>query len=174
MKGNYFFIISICVVAIFLLAKYFYFKPGYDSGQQAPDFSSTLISGERFSLSDLRDNYILLDFWGSWCGPCRVENPHLVELYNEFHNQSFNNAENFEIVSVAIETNEARWRHAIIRDKLSWKYHLGEFQRFKSPIAQMYGVREVPTKYLIGPEGNIIAVNPDFKTIRQTLESLIR
>ena len=139
-----------------------YQMPKFDDGEMAPGFQAQLLDGKDFALSDLRENYVLLDFWGSWCGPCRKENPDLVKLYDQFSGKSFTDAKGFEIVSVAIETNERRWKNAIKKDMLDWPYHIVQLDRFKSPIALEYGVREIPTKYLLDTKGEILMVNPSF------------
>ena len=146
---------------------YFYKQPKYDSGEMAQNFESTLLDGSAFKLSDLRGKYVLLDFWGSWCGPCRQENPELVKLYQDIKSMHLNADGEFEIVSVAIETKRENWEKAINSDGLNWKYHIGEFERFKSPIATLYGVKSIPTKYFINPEGRILFVNPSLDEIRE-------
>ena len=90
--------ISLLFVLALVLGRYVYFKPSVSHGEAAPEISATLLNGSEFKLSALRGNYVLLDFWGSWCGPCRRENPSLVKLYNTFHGQSFEAASGFEIV----------------------------------------------------------------------------
>lgn len=152
------------------MINYFYRKPKLAEGQKALDFQSELISGEIFHLSDLRGRYVLLDFWGSWCGPCRKENPQLVQLYHETKDQSYTDADGFDIISVAIETKKSAWLKAIQSDGLVWPYQIGEFDRFSSPIASMYKVREIPTKYLLDTTGAVILVNPKVAEIRQFLK----
>jgi thiol-disulfide isomerase/thioredoxin len=169
MKKMIGYLIPLLIIAIFLVGKYFYFKPKYINGEVAPDFSGKLLSGEDFTFSSLKGQYVLLDFWGSWCGPCRKESPRMVELYQNFHGKEYNNAEGFEIVSVAIETNEKSWKAAIQKDGLDWKYHISENQRFKSPTPAKYGVREIPTKYLINPKGQIVGVNLSIEQIAEFL-----
>ena len=171
MKRNWWYIVLLLGVLALYGGRYLYFLPKYHDGEQAEEFDAVLLNGNAFALSELRGSYVLLDFWGSWCGPCRRENPDLVELYNTFHNADFNGAEGFEIVSVGIESNERNWKLAIQRDGLVWPYHIGQFERFRSPIARQYGVREIPTKYLVDPKGNIISVNPSFKEIYDLLSS---
>lgn len=139
-----------------------YQMPKFSDGEMAPGFQAELINGKSFSLSELKGSYVLLDFWGSWCGPCRVESPYLVQLHNMFNGKSFTDADGFEIVSVAIETNEGRWRKAIEKDKLNWPHHIVQLDRFKGKIAKEYGVREIPTKYLLDTKGEILMVNPSF------------
>ena len=171
MKGYWWYIVVLIGVAAYYGGRYLYFLPKYGDGEQVEDFSAQLIDGSEFALSDLRGKYVLIDFWGSWCGPCRQENPYLVQLYNAFQGQTFSGAEGFEIVSIAIETSERSWKSAIQRDGLVWPYHIGQFDRFKSPIARQYGVREIPTKYLVGPRGNIISVNPSVQEVYDLLSS---
>ncbi len=161
------------VIVIGYIIYYFYKQPIYKSGEMSKDFNATLIDGQSFKLYDLHGKYVLLDFWGSWCGPCRVENPELAALYNTYNNRDFKSAGGFEIVSVAIETKKESWEKAIKSDGLSWKYQIGEFERFKSPIATLYGVKEIPTKYFISPEGRILMVNPKISEIATYLDENI-
>ena len=164
---------SFLIVAIAILlyfgGRHLYFKPKYKRGEIAGEFEAVLIDGSLFRLSDLQGKYVLLDFWGSWCGPCRMENPHVVELYEDFSTRRFTNAEGFEIVGIAIEMNEIAWKKAIERDRLSWKFHIGQFERFSSPLARKYGVREIPTKYLLDTDGSILMINPRIAEFRQFL-----
>lgn len=147
-----------------------YQMPKFSDGEVVPGFQAQLIDGSSFSLSDLREYYVLLDFWGSWCGPCRVESPDLVKLHKTFNGQSFSDAKGFEIVSVAIETNETRWKKAIVKDKLDWPHHIVQLDRFKGPIAKEYGVREIPTKYLLDTKGEVLMVNPSFEELHTFLK----
>ncbi len=148
---------------------YFYKKPKYIYGESAPNFKSTTPEGKTLSLSDFKGQLILLDFWGSWCPPCRQESPDLVKLHQKFHGKSFKKATNFDILSVGIETDKSRWINAIQKDNLYWPNHVSGMQRLKDPIALLYGVREIPTKYLIDEKGMIIAVNPTFSELNEML-----
>ena len=150
-----------------------YKMPKFSDGEQAPGFQAELLNGTSFSLSDLSGSYVLLDFWGSWCGPCRVESPNLVALHKSFNGKSFKDAKGFEIVNVAIETNEARWKQAIEKDKLNWPHHIVQLDRFSSPIAKQYGVREIPTKYLLDTKGEILMVNPSFLELESFLNERV-
>ena len=149
--------------------------PTYSDGETAPDFSWTTTNQEEVKLSDLKGNFVLLDFWGSWCGPCRAENPYLVKLYDKYHNANFKNFKNFEIVSVGIERDTKRWMRAIEKDNLKWQHHAFDetksFKFFNSGIAGQYSIKEVPTKYLINEKGAIVSVNPTVEQIDKILSA---
>ena len=160
---------AILVLVVALAGRYFYFKPKFDSGEDLPNFSATLLNGEDMKLSDLRGKYVLVDFWGSWCGPCRAENPHLVNLYKKYNGHKFKNADDFEILSVGIEKREERWKRAIEKDGLIWKYHVLDitesFKFFNSEIASQFGVKQLPSKYLLNEKGVIISVDPTIEEL---------
>ncbi|MEW7281092.1 TlpA disulfide reductase family protein [Aquimarina sp. 2201CG1-2-11] len=144
---RYFIIIVILLVALF----YFYVKfLGAKEGEQAPDFQTTLIDETSFKLSDLQGKYVLLDFWGSWCPPCRKENPKLVELHKKYANK-------LTIVTVALEKDSISWKKAAQKDGFVWKNQIVHQNKFVllSPIARAYGVTEIPAKFLIDPNGKL-------------------
>ena len=172
-------VLLIIAAGLFFVAKSFFMAPKYGDGEKAPNFSTTLIDGQAFSLEDMRGKYVLLDFWGTWCGPCRVEFPHLIALNNKYKNVKIPNADGFEIVSVALERDGSgakdRTKRAIDKLGLDWEYHIFDpitnFKLFNAEIATgLYGVREVPTKYLIAPDGGIVGVNMSFEDIQKTLD----
>ncbi len=162
------FILALMIVG--LTANHIYRLPKFHDGEQATPFNVIMPDGKPFSLDELRGQYVLLDFWGSWCPPCRKENPKLVSLYKKYNGRKFNNADNFEIVSIAIETKKEKWQNAVKTDSLYWPYHISEFKRFSSPTVSLYGVKEIPTKYLLSPDGIILMVNPDFDDLDAFLE----
>ncbi len=157
-------LISPGIIILFLIGyfvvKPLYMKPAYQRGETAPNITATTLNGENFTLSNFKGKFVLIDFWGSWCGPCRRENPKLVTLYKKFKN---NKDVDLEMVSIGVETNEDRWKRAIKRDGLIWPYHILDkaesLRFFDSPIAKEYGVKEVPSKFLLNPSGEIIGVN---------------
>ena len=152
------------VVIGFLVIRYFYFQPKFMVGASIPSFTAELKNGEFFSTDEMDKSYVLYDFWGSWCGPCRKENKNLVKLYDEFGKN-----ENFSIVSIAIETEEMAWKKAILQDQLNWKYHIVQTERFKSPIAQLFGIKEIPTSYMVNPKGKIVGVNMTYPEMKSFL-----
>ncbi|NNE30055.1 MAG: TlpA family protein disulfide reductase [Saprospiraceae bacterium] len=163
-KTNLFLILAI---ALFFGGRYLWMKPKFDPGQKAPLFSAPMPDGGTLNLADYSGKYVLLDFWGSWCGPCRAESPNLVRLYREYQPKGL------EIVSISLERSANNWKRAIQKDGLYWDDHASNLQRMKDPIAKMYGVREIPTKYLINPEGYIIATNPTFAQLESTLDEVL-
>ncbi len=120
-------------------------------GSEAPDFAAPNPNGKIIRLSELRGNVVLLQFWASWCKPCRRNNPKLVALYNQYNDKGF------EIFSFSIDTDKGKWVQAIRADKLRWQYHASDLKGWKSPIAQLYKITHTPTYILISPTGHIIA-----------------
>jgi len=170
-KLNY---IILAFVAIGLVFYFVRKLPKFDSGQIAPDFGATTLYGEQLTFSGFEGQYVLLDFWGSWCPPCRKENPELVSLLKKHQNNSYKDATAFQIVSVAVETNKKAWENAIQRDGLFWKHHISSLERFNDPIVTAYGVKEIPTKYLVGPDFKIIGVNWTVQQIDDYLTKQIK
>jgi len=172
LKNSTFVILAIFVLA--MVGRHFYMQPNVNDGELAPDFESTLLSGESFKLSDLRGNYVLLDFWGSWCGPCIADNPKLKTLYGKYNGKKFKGAKGFEIVGVAVESNAARWPKAVKRFGLTWPYQILDeatsLRFFDSKLAKLYGVADLPAKFLIDPNGNTIGVNQPVEEIAAFLE----
>ena len=124
-------------------------------GAFAPKFSGPGLNGEIISLNSINSKFILLDFWASWCAPCRVENPGLTETMNKF------NPEDFIIVGVSLDINEASWRKAITDDGIEDWVHISSLKYFNDPISKLYNVAAegVPTSFLIGPDKKIIEKN---------------
>jgi len=148
-------------------------KPKFRNGEDIPTIEAELLNGDRFNIEQLKGKYVLVDFWGSWCGPCRKENPALVALYNKYNGQKFAKASGFEVVSIAVETEQDKWKRAIVKDGLSWPYHIVQLERFSSPIVKEFGVREIPTKYLLNEKGQIISVNATMDVLDRLLADRI-
>ena len=125
-----------------------------DIGVKAPDFSAPTPDGEMISLYDVLGKYTIIDFWASWCKPCRRENPNVVNVYNMYHDQGLN------IISVSLDKagQKDRWLKAIEDDKLTW-HHVSNLKAWKDPVAGLYNVRSIPATFLLDENGIIIAKN---------------
>lgn len=121
-------------------------------GKEAPEIALQNPDGEVVTLSSLRGNYVLIDFWAAWCKPCRAENPNVVRLYNEYEGN------NFEILGVSLDRTRERWLQAIDQDGLPW-LHVSDLKYWRSQAAQDYQVGAIPATFLIDPDGIIIAKN---------------
>lgn len=119
-------------------------------GKMAPDFTEALPNGDMMSLSDLRGNVVLLDFWASWCGPCRRENPNVVALYEKYKDKGFT------VMSVSLDKDKDKWLKAIENDNLTWPNHVSDLKFWQSKAAKLYGVSGIPFTVLIDQEGKII------------------
>lgn len=127
-------------------------------GQKAPELKFDDPNGKKLALSEInKGRFILLDFWASWCGPCRRANPELVKLYHDFKNKKLKQAKNgFTVVSVSLDKAKEAWTQAIQADKLEWPYHMSDLLAWNSKAAEIYGVQYVPQAFLIGPDGKIL------------------
>jgi thiol-disulfide isomerase/thioredoxin len=132
-------------------------------GDRFTDFAQPDVNGKPVSLSDFRGKVVLLEFWGSWCGPCRKSNPELVKVYHEF------NASGFEVLGVASESNRNAWLHAIEKDKLPWT-NVTELKGDKNNAAMIYGISYYPSNFLIDQGGTIIGKDISGNALRRMLK----
>lgn len=145
-------------VSLFITAQAQYNNDYIKIGQAAPELSYQDPNGKVLKLSELnKGSYVLLDFWASWCGPCRASNPALVKMYNEFSTKKFKSAKNgFKVVSVSLDKNKDAWMAAIKKDNLTWPYHMSDLGGWQSEAASKYGVQYIPQAFLLDPNGKVI------------------
>ena len=136
-------------------------------GSQAPDFSMADASGKQIALSSFKGKYVLIDFWASWCGPCRGENPNVVANYNKFKNK------NFTVLGVSLDEDKTKWLEAIKKDKLSWA-HVSDLKGWNSASVPLFGFDGIPYNVLIDPTGKIIATELRGEELGRKLEVVLK
>jgi peroxiredoxin/glutathione S-transferase len=135
-------------------------------GKTAPDINLENQEGKAVTLSSLRGKVVLIDFWASWCGPCRAENPNVVRLYNRFKNKGF------EIYGVSLDNKKEAWLNAIEKDKLTW-LHVSDLKGWQSEAARNYAVQAIPQTFLLDKDGKIIARNLRGKALEDKLDEVL-
>lgn len=137
-------------------------------GEEAPDIKLTDPSGKVVALSSLKGKIVLLDFWASWCGPCRKENPNVVRAYDTYKDKGFT------VYSVSLDNNKDNWTQAILKDGLKWESHVSDLKGWQSSAAQLYGVRGIPATFLLDKDGKVVATNLRGESLENMLESLCK
>ncbi len=136
-------------------------------GEIAPDFTQNDPDGKPVKLSDFRGKYVLVDFWASWCGPCRAENPNVVAAFNKYKGK------NFTILGVSLDRERDPWLKAITDDKLTWT-HVSDIKYWDNEVAKMYGVRSIPANFLLDKTGKIVGRNLRGDALEAALAKLVK
>lgn len=136
-------------------------------GTQAPVFSQADPNGKSIALTDFKGKYVLIDFWASWCVPCRKVNPDLVKVFEKLKSAQFT------ILGVSLDENKEKWLKAIADDRLNWT-HVSDLQGWKNAVSKMYGIQGIPQNVLIDPNGKVLAKNLGVQDLEKTLSSLIQ
>lgn len=136
-------------------------------GRPALSFTQNDVNGKPVSLSDFKGKYVLVDFWASWCGPCRAENPNVVKAYNQYKDK------NFTILGVSLDDDSTAWTKAIAHDHLTWT-EVSDLKGWKNAVAQEYGVNAIPANYLVDPDGTIVAHNLRGEALKKKLAEVLQ
>ena len=146
---------------------------GLNLGNKAPEIAFKNLNDSVIALSSIKGKLILIDFWASWCGPCRGENPSVVKAYQNFKNKKFKGGNGFTVYSVSLDLDKTKWKQAIEKDKLAWPYHVSDLLMWNSSVVSQYAIQGIPYNVLVNENGIIINKNLRGEQLITSLEKLI-
>lgn len=149
-------------------------KEGLKIGNKAPDLAYKNPAGNVIALSSLAGQMVLIDFWASWCAPCRRENPVVVNAYKLFSDKQFKNGDGFTVYSVSLDKERQAWIAAIEEDELSWEYHVSDLTGRNAQAAAIYKIKSIPSNVLIDGDGTILAKNIRGQQLSAILQTYLK